>query len=253
MLCQTLSASRGSSPHSQGTACQTGGVFRRRGIIPALAGNRDLPPCAPFFNTDHPRTRREQDDRRGIDRPRLGSSPHSQGTVLQQLLPQLRLRIIPALAGNSCGWSWREDTSRDHPRTRREQAVDFFHWYPVDGSSPHSQGTDENNNRSASKVRIIPALAGNRVPSSRSSRPDSDHPRTRREQNVYASQAKEQHGSSPHSQGTVRVAGSRHGYYGIIPALAGNRLLSPPLSLPARDHPRTRREQRVCRVPGEVV
>ena len=74
-----------------------------------------------------------------------------------------------------------------------------------------------------------------------------DHPRTRREQGggYHCSQLPQ--GSSPHSQGTGRGTYSDELPSRIIPALAGNSFVGAVRKRGPRDHPRTRREQKMSR------
>ena len=172
----------GSSPHSQGTAFldYVRAVLYR--IIPALAGNRVFTSIFRSAPGDHPRTRREQAADGQIAVRGRGSSPHSQGTVIELYRDTVFIRIIPALAGNSPSHPHKQHPPRDHPRTRREQRSLEPIYPPTAGSSPHSQGTAMCGVRLPGAVRIIPALAGNRNAASINSRSRWDHPRTRREQ-----------------------------------------------------------------------
>ena len=194
--------------------------------------------------TDHPRTRREQDISPGCRRLDKGSSPHSQGTASPGNMPRRMVRIIPALAGNRMRTVVKRIELRDHPRTRREQCHHLPRASSRTGSSPHSQGTALQLPRRQSRLRIIPALAGNRPGHAHAVPPTADHPRTRREQLRLPLDGDLLLGSSPHSQGTDRLSLHSELLGRIIPALAGNSSLRQRAGVAAGDHPRTRREQR---------
>ena len=179
-----LSCLGGSSPHSQGTVRCGNEPALRRGIIPALAGNRGSRRSGSRGSGDHPRTRREQEAEEYLKIQKKGSSPHSQGTDPDTPPRSQFSRIIPALAGNSCGGFQHLPDGSDHPRTRREQGLPHNLARHERGSSPHSQGTEQHRWRGGKQGGIIPALAGNSVPDGEAERGYRDHPRTRREQAV---------------------------------------------------------------------
>ena len=213
----------GSSPHSQGTGSQRYRRISGRRIIPALAGNSYVLSAKFNWRQDHPRTRREQKFLFRVRRHRIGSSPHSQGTVPRNLRIAETVRIIPALAGNSRWNRCSDHCAEDHPRTRREQSSTTTGPYSSSGSSPHSQGTGGREGPPPHSVRIIPALAGNSQHGTGEIRGQPDHPRTRREQRIVRPFNSPHLGSSPHSQGTGQYAQRLRPRGGIIPALAGNR------------------------------
>ena len=90
--------------------------------------------------------------------------------------------------------------------------------------------------------RIIPALAGNTVPTRRDTLDDRDHPRSRGEYGVMAVRLDRAGGSSPLSRGIPRRCQSSHTSKRIIPALAGNTLPDGVVQVSAWDHPRSRGE-----------
>ena len=151
---------------------------------------------------DHPRTRGEHTRvfRQGV--PDHGSSPHSRGTLAHRKEYPCKLRIIPALAGNT-DWMFRHPyTLEDHPRTRGEHAQKLRCRSYLGGSSPHSRGTPANNFLILESYR--------------------DHPRTRGEHNRMRCLLSKPWGSSPHSRGTLAYAMAIEAGDRIIPALAGN-------------------------------
>ena len=96
-----LVAAGGSSPLSRGIRPPPAVRTRRRGIIPALAGNttwyaRNTPSAA-----DHPRSRGEYVTGRQSFSEIEGSSPLSRGILFVAEVDYTITRIIPALAGNT--------------------------------------------------------------------------------------------------------------------------------------------------------
>ena len=73
----------------------------------------------------------------------------------------LALGIIPALAGNTCRANCGFRYRKDHPRSRGEYLCRDFVALTADGSSPLSRGIRWLTPEEVSRVRIIPALAGN--------------------------------------------------------------------------------------------
>ena len=91
----------GSSPHARGTPAAAGRYFRRRGIIPACAGNTRLVLGERAGLGDHPRMRGEHALWPCAASATAGSSPHARGTrsVRGGMCPLSG--IIPACAGNT--------------------------------------------------------------------------------------------------------------------------------------------------------
>ena len=86
---------------------------------------------------------------------------------------------------------------------------------------------------------IIPAHAGNTLTKKPSNPPSRDHPRTCGEHTVSLSPVCPGRGSSPHMRGTLAVQRPQVAGLGIIPAHAGNTIVSCGLIFPRKDHPRT--------------
>ena len=131
------------------------------GIIPALAGNTIPPGHRPRQIPDHPRSRGEYHNQRGIIIPMGGSSPLSRGIRRGWYPGGVDRRIIPALAGNTRHPSSDLQRSRDHPRSRGEYGRRRSPAQPGLGSSPLSRGIRSYRYRMIDRLRIIPALAGN--------------------------------------------------------------------------------------------
>ena len=152
-----------------------------------------------------------------------GSSPHERGTVAQKYKTHLRMRFIPARAGNRSRSSSPPGAMAVHPRTSGEQ-LEHLH-VP------------------AAAVRFIPARAGNRGRTAQPRRPGAVHPRTSGEQIFLAQTGPSANGSSPHERGTVLDAACKRKLDRFIPARAGNRTRAACASIRPAVHPRTSGEQ----------
>ena len=93
----------GSSPLSRGIRSRRGGASSHQGIIPALAGNTLAKEQIRAGPRDHPRSRGEYRLSVSVSAVSDGSSPLSRGILRWCSECGLRGRIIPALAGNTCG------------------------------------------------------------------------------------------------------------------------------------------------------
>ena len=221
LLCQRETC-EGSSPLSRGILRGVRASPSHPGIIPALAGNtqKGAPGCT--SSRDHPRSRGEY----GLSFPpcilKGGSSPLSRG--IPGLTPDAlgRIRIIPALAGNTRAFGPRSRAARDHPRSRGEYRGERDWGGAGAGSSPLSRGILLAHREKQDVCGIIPALAGNTTSCLGPSGELPDHPRSRGEYSATVRMAFSSFGSSPLSRGIPRRArlGRRGGR--IIPALAGN-------------------------------
>ena len=77
------------------------GRVQRHRIIPALAGNTSYPTTVCASITDHPRSRGEYVVGGVVLEDVEGSSPLSRGILMLRIMVNLKVRIIPALAGNT--------------------------------------------------------------------------------------------------------------------------------------------------------
>ena len=91
----------GSSPHTRGALGAAHVERGGEGIIPAYAGSTSTSTnlCDPL--PDHPRIRGEHDMKRNDVHRWVGSSPHTRGALLVDLVAKQELRIIPAYAGST--------------------------------------------------------------------------------------------------------------------------------------------------------
>ena len=130
----------GSSPHTRGAPAGARRAFPPGGIIPAYAGSTWPPYGIRAACRDHPRIRGEHTSRGGSPRPATGSSPHTRGAPSAVPEATCRMRIIPAYAGSTRGFSLQESCLPDHPRIRGEHLPVGQAHGGQRGSSPHTRG-----------------------------------------------------------------------------------------------------------------
>ena len=232
----------GSSPHARGTPSSPPTRSRRMGIIPACAGNTGLNVRPGRIIWDHPRMRGEHPSNQASYHPGKGSSPHARGTRADGRPDRMDTRIIPACAGNTVTLCYSFYYAGDHPRMRGEHHRFRWRVRHVGGSSPHARGTRSSRRPMMRITGIIPACAGNTSWRSIMDPRSRDHPRMRGEHVIGFIVDCAHWGSSPHARGTLGEYWLRYGYYGIIPACAGNTANCGPVSVPNGDHPRMRGE-----------
>ena len=134
------SCSAGSSPLSRGIPWGVGDELLGRRIIPALAGNTELPSASLMGTPDHPRSRGEYARGAGVGSPGSGSSPLSRGILAGVVGEGDAQRIIPALAGNTKTARMPPTPPKDHPRSRGEYSAAVVVFVVPPGSSPLSRG-----------------------------------------------------------------------------------------------------------------
>ena len=171
---------------------------------------------------DHPRSRGEYEGREKSVIAGVGSSPLSRGIPRVPQIAAGRVRIIPALAGNTQGARCYLCSRGDHPRSRGEYAQAEVNSSFCPGSSPLSRGIPGVSAVRCQAPRIIPALAGN----------------TMGMRVLHTAHE----GSSPLSRGIHHPARRHPLGRRIIPALAGNTVNTRSASSADRDHPRSRGE-----------
>ena len=155
----------------------------------------------------------------------VGSSPLARGIHLPLAALEVRSRIIPACAGNTCPILLISAFTEDHPRLRGEYVAYALQRDIPWGSSPLARGIL---NRCVCKSyisRIIPACAGNTKSDKYCQNLYWDHPRLCGEYLLSPSIWCVMLGSSS----LVRGIRGRNGTKGlldrIIPACAGNTLV----------------------------
>ena len=115
-------------------------AFQQR-IIPAWAGNTIRSGPTSGMTSDHPRVGGEHGDCAQDTVAYDGSSPRGRGTRTRTRGRLMRLRIIPAWAGNTMDSAGRCRAMTDHPRVGGEHDGTNLNIYPVVGSSPRGRGT----------------------------------------------------------------------------------------------------------------
>ena len=158
-------ARSGSSPRGRGTHRTPPPIGSLNRVIPAWAGNTRRLPDRSADRSGHPRVGGEHQHFRVRPSDKLGSSPRGRGTRREQPAVAKVVRVIPAWAGNT----WRRSRTRTsipgHPRVGGEHyAVASLVWVMI-GSSPRGRGTRRGDHRQERNKRVIPAWAGNTLPS----------------------------------------------------------------------------------------
>ena len=248
----------GSSPRVRGT-----GSVRRRccctgRFIPACAGNglRGAHPGGPA--AVHPRVCGERICHSWIHLRGRGSSPRVRGTgifTMRRLTgtgssprvrgtggptdgDDIRIRFIPACAGNG-GKNRPAHSSRAvHPRVCGERPAVPELRFAANGSSPRVRGTGLGRDRGLLAIRFIPACAGNGEDHLHDGCGRSVHPRVCGERLAGKRHLTGSPGSSPRVRGTVHQADHDPGAIRFIPACAGNGALRQLLCWQTAVHPR---------------
>ena len=154
----------------------------------------------------------------------------------------VRVRFIPACAGNS---RWLADMRREfrvHPRLRGELKESIASRWPKVGSSPLARGTLAAPLFGADLGRFIPACAGNSLQASLKIRFMSVHPRLRGELKFDTLPKLNQDGSSPLARGTPYPPNAPAFDRRFIPACAGNSRIIEKSNRLLSVHPRLRGE-----------
>ena len=134
-------AKLGSSPRARGTLCFEPAALDQVRIIPASAGNTVSRPNGRISRADHPRERGEHWAARWAARNARGSSPRARGTRWGRCPVRMRVRIIPASAGNTVRGVCAAGAGADHPRERGEHEITPVDSCSPTGSSPRARGT----------------------------------------------------------------------------------------------------------------
>ena len=214
-------------------------------FIPAHAGNSSSAPAHAGTRAVHPRARGEQLTDVRAQHHLAGSSPRTRGTGPGSEIHRLRVRFIPAHAGNSSSWPGSGRGFPVHPRARGEQARESLVQVYEDGSSPRTRGTGDRLSVGDFEERFIPAHAGNSGGFEDMNSDVPVHPRARGEQVLSNTSITTMCGSSPRTRGTDSDFSPIHVMLRFIPAHAGNRAPCPFRSSPTAVHPRARGEQSV--------
>ena len=151
----------GSSPHTRGTRVKIVIISSFARFIPAYAGNAHPLRACIRSESVHPRIRGERCRVLRWLSVRTGSSPHTRGTLVQNVCGEPGHRFIPAYAGNANRAMPRSATRTVHPRIRGERPHTNSQSSGNSGSSPHTRGTPRVGSAVVRVCRFIPAYAGN--------------------------------------------------------------------------------------------
>ena len=207
-------------------------------IIPAHAGQTDLPAGRAIESTDHPRACGANLDSTIIRNPRLGSSPRMRGKLRHHVPDVERSRIIPAHAGQTFGLTVRTGYGTDHPRACGANAANGANAVSHFGSSPRMRGKLADRFGSVENRRIIPAHAGQTGSVSGHVNAEADHPRACGANPSPDNIQSVGDGSSPRMRGKLFHNCSVVCFVRIIPAHAGQTISSRWLFVALTDHPR---------------
>ena len=239
----------GSSPRVRGTRHRRPLWGRCQRFIPACAGNTRAGPAGADLEPVHPRVCGEHGLRRGLSRPRGGSSPRVRGTQERHPSRRRGFRFIPACAGNTPRESVPRNRSTVHPRVCGEHNLAVGEKDRKTGSSPRVRGTLRKDERVRHLQRFIPACAGNTAVGRFAAAAKSVHPRVCGEHFHPVVRRGNSRGSSPRVRGTRPGSLDDGGRDRFIPACAGNtstchgKTARPPV------HPRVCGEHTVAKVP----
>ena len=229
---------RGSSPRVRGTRLLPRAAKRRDRVIPACAGNARRYAFLTARRTGHPRVCGERISPMHILQRPAGSSPRVRGTHDRQRQGRGPIRVIPACAGNAQHGQFAVALPAGHPRVCGERQTRCVRAVFSVGSSPRVRGTLYAHVAGLGNGRVIPACAGNALPTGRTILPGSGHPRVCGERSLRPAACPRPHGSSPRVRGThiVTCRGPKGGR--VIPACAGNASLMMLALILSAGHPR---------------
>ena len=147
-------------------------------FIPARAGNTMRPPTERRIRSVHPRTCGEYLSLTLTAFIPGGSSPHVRGIRALSCCPGVRVRFIPARAGNTTSIERMMSHCSVHPRTCGEYGGHVLSSRHRRGSSPHVRGIRKAIEEATFSARFIPARAGNTTQMSTNCADCAVHPRT---------------------------------------------------------------------------
>ena len=172
----------GSSPRGRGTLALGLGLLEFARVIPAWAGNTRTGSRGPAQRPGHPRVGGEHFVSHIRQHHCHGSSPRGRGTHSPRRHTHRNTRVIPAWAGNTCGFVLQSFSAAGHPRVGGEHGGSRL-------AAMHAG-------------RVIPAWAGNTQAGRRSGRVAPGHPRVGGEHGPAKRRASPATGSSPRGRGT---------------------------------------------------
>ena len=229
---------RGSSPRVRGKLRRPPAKTPVTRIIPARAGQTS-PPCRDCrAHPDHPRACGANSSTRPRKARNAGSSPRVRGKQVLPVRRGLRLRIIPARAGQTKAHRTVSRNCSDHPRACGANGPPRPDSTPPNGSSPRVRGKHDIFSKGGFVGRIIPARAGQTRRSSCRYESRPDHPRACGANLEFAVIGNKTIGSSPRVRGKRRNTRSIDCCGRIIPARAGQTASECCSRCRPPDHPR---------------
>ena len=230
----------GSSPLARGLlSCAWETILPAR-IIPARAGFTTGGDGFEWGVEDHPRSRGVYFESPSGMIPTSGSSPLARGLRNPKVIEVSVHRIIPARAGFTLDMGSDYVTREDHPRSRGVYGRRSKRFRQALGSSPLARGLRGPGEAPGPPSRIIPARAGFTAPRRPPPPARADHPRSRGVYLATPGTCAPSSGSSPLARGLPRRLFVAHVTPRIIPARAGFTSGRYRVSVPKRDHPRSR-------------
>ena len=199
----------GSSPRVRGKRWIQRQSRQIKRIIPARAGQT---PCACRGlgqAPDHPRACGANPVRHRRQLAQSGSSPRVRGKLLHHKIHYGALRIIPARAGQTCSWRCRPCRKPDHPRACGANPCQCLQAHDSSGSSPRVRGKLISASDHRTRLRIIPARAGQTADTRTSSTSKTDHPRACGANLTFVTVVLPTIGSSPRVRGKRRASDCR--------------------------------------------
>ena len=172
----------------------------------------------------HPRRCGEHMSMSAESRTQKGSSPQVRGTCLCGPGSQQTRRLIPAGAGNMPRFRAPGRVRTAHPRRCGEHVIQNEKQAALRGSSPQVRGTCQGQHSGGSRLRLIPAGAGNIQDRRLAGFRRGAHPRRCGEHAAEGTADVYTRGSSPQVRGTSLPVGTDVALLGLIPAGAGNIL-----------------------------
>ncbi len=161
--CSITIKAGGLSPLARGTHFRRLQNARVRRFIPAGAGNTLLAFASSTLNSVYPRWRGEHAALRVHNLRVHGLSPLARGTHPHRWAVDIKIRFIPAGAGNTSPVLFWSSGLTVYPRWRGEHAASTNTAASVFGLSPLARGTPQCQRLFSRRSRFIPAGAGNTV------------------------------------------------------------------------------------------
>jgi len=230
----------GSPPHTRGSLPSWQHSENTKRITPAYAGITDSVDFRDHGLQDHPRIRGDHAGRYSNDDVKVGSPPHTRGSLRLPGPDVRQTGITPAYAGITGRVTKGISRIRDHPRIRGDHISSTSVLTPNKGSPPHTRGSPRRLHFLARQQRITPAYAGITCKIRLSHESGQDHPRIRGDHNFAQHLDQLGTGSPPHTRGSLQHPLPARLPIRITPAYAGITSSCARAVLVLWDHPRIR-------------